>query len=96
MKDFEQAKREFAEKWGYLTFDYVETNCSNECLSDLTALLEQHKEMMLGFAEWIGEYYRSGRIYYAAIDEKWGLYPFEHDGLTTIELFNYWLKNVKK
>ena len=46
-EQFEQAKKELADKWGYLTFDYVENNCQDEFLSDLNALLEQHKEMML-------------------------------------------------
>ena len=46
-EQFEQAKRELAEKWGYLTFDYVENNCQDEFLSDLNSLLEQHKEVIL-------------------------------------------------
>ena len=46
-EQFEQAKKELAEKWGYLTFDYTENNCQDEFLSDLNSLLEQHKEVMI-------------------------------------------------
>ena len=49
-EEFEQAKREFAEKWGYLVFPQRETETYKiqveYLLSDLTALLEQHKEMI--------------------------------------------------
>ena len=56
---FEQAKREFVEKWNLKyskepTTDphteclyYPITPHKSECLSDLNALLEQHKEMIL-------------------------------------------------
>ena len=41
MKDFEQAKREFAEKWE------MDLHRKKILLSDLTSLLEQHKEVIL-------------------------------------------------
>jgi len=46
-EQFEQAKREFAERWGRL-------DCAPDAnmYEELTALLEQHKEMMLEFAVW--------------------------------------------
>ena len=50
--DIEQAKREFALNWGHKTYyrredidEYV-TEALPEFLSDLNALLEQHKEVM--------------------------------------------------
>jgi len=43
---FEQAKREFADKWRRMTHSYSPDAYTREFLSDLTALLEQHKEMI--------------------------------------------------
>ena len=49
-EEFEQAKREFAEKYNPLfgsRLDEIREKTKSEFLFDLTALLEQHKEMML-------------------------------------------------
>ena len=53
--EFEQAKREIAEKYFPVSSGFehsriyveLQKNIQNGFLSDLTALLEQHKEMML-------------------------------------------------
>lgn len=93
-EQFEQAKREFAEKWGYLTFDYVETNCSNECLSDLTALLEQQKEVI---KDELRKKLFSMRSNFKAMsdlndEDKLMQYGY-HDCINEMLM---WLKNVKK
>jgi len=90
-EQFEQAKREFAEKWGirYQPEEpgyYELKNDSDNCLSDLTALLEQHKEMIMSFTEW------TGNIYYD--NSRW-LVKGEEE-MTTQELYEFWLKNVKR
>jgi hypothetical protein len=96
-EQFEQAKREFAEKWGirYQPEEpgyYELKNDSDNCLSDLTALLEQHKEMMLEFTEWWGRICIEQHGQYNSME-----IPKEICGLITMnELFEWWLKNVKK
>ena len=84
-EQFEQAKREFAEKWWQLYID------DGTFLSDLTVLLEQHKEVMLAdmypkeFVEW---YVKDGQYI-----------PNKDTGSvrsTILELYDMWLKNVKK
>ena len=101
-EQFEQAKREFVEKWNLKyskepTTDphteclyYPITPHKSECLSDLTSLLEQHKEVMMGFIRWL----------------FWCDYRMTEEGLhstyestpngTLIELYEWWLKNMKK
>ena len=94
-KDIEQAKREFAEKWCPWSETTKFTTKAGEhapfqnMLSDLTTLLEQHKEVMMGFIRWL----------------FWCDYRMTEEGLhstyestpngTLIELYEWWLKNVK-
>lgn len=95
-EQFEQAKREFAEKYRYgFVIEHRGVDIDDEeeeFISDLTTLLEQHKEAILEFTDWWG------RI----CIEQHGQYnsmkiPQEICGLITMnELFDYWLKNVKK
>ena len=107
-EQFEQAKREFAENWGHKTYyrredidEYV-TEALPEFLSDLTSLLEQHKEVMMEFTEWIGE--NANMLFFPNSNDKWLLSRLvkgenpsvEYDEYSTAELFDYWLKNVKK
>ena len=105
-EQFEQAKREFAEKWvprPYIRFD--------EMLSDLTALLEQHKEAILA-----GMYPKDFLLWFhdnAQIEsrEETFLVYNEMRFYTLDEVFDFWervqeknkyiarqdnLKNVKK
>ena len=106
-KQFEQAKREFAEKWCIKVIecmkgdDYI-MHAPDEMLSDLTALLEQHKEVITAeikradFAEWL--------LNHATVNEeftppKWTAYLSGYQSKTywtTNELYDVWLKNVKK
>ena len=66
-EQFEQAKREFAEKWG------MDLHRKKILLSDLTALLEQHKEVILrDELEKFGTYFNEIRCPYvvtSVIDE---------------------------
>ena len=106
-EQFEQAKREFARK--YRSFETSENiNISpewdneTELLSDLNSLLEQHKEVMMEYIEWIGE--NANMLFFPNSNDKWLLSRLvkgenpsvEYDEYSTAELFNYWIKNVKK
>ena len=101
-EQFEQAKREFALNWGHKTYyrredidEYV-TEALPEFLSDLTSLLEQHKEVMMEFTEWTSKKAIEGLAYVEA-NKKWGVCELGNFiEFTTAELFNYWIKNVKK
>ncbi len=95
--------REFAHKYGVEYTDspfysgFKQTaNSVKTCLSDLTALLEQHKEMMMEFTEWTSRKNIEGLVYVEA-NKKWGVCELGNFiEFTTAELFDYWLKNVKK
>ena len=113
-EQFEQAKREIAVKWcpwsektsfkrngkDYVPFDQM--------VSDLTALLEQHKEMIIAdmypkeFIEWIGDdcspcyLERKEDGYGKWIVFKKGSMEHEAEFDTLAELFDYWLKNGKQ
>jgi len=106
---FEQAKREFAENWGLKVIevmkgdDYI-MHAQEECLSDLTALLEQHKEMM-EFDHLTNEAIKIDDIFdkmncLIGYLERWrdnpqsNNPPFELNSV--IEEAIDWLKNVKK
>ena len=95
----EEAKRDFAKNWGYTQFadevgKEVTINKTNECLSALNALLDEHyypKEFM----EWavlqgiMGIPNRKGYLYSSALLNLRGF-----KGDTTIEnLYNYWKEN---
>jgi len=105
---FEQAKRALAEKWGYLVFPQRETEIYKiqveYLLSDLTALLEQHKEMM-EFDHLTNEAIKIDDIFdkmncLIGYLERWrdnpqsNNPPFELNSV--IEEAIDWLKNVKK
>ena len=50
MKDIEQLKQELAKKWGMHTvrsYGNAQFDFSEHCLSDLSALLAEYKEMIL-------------------------------------------------
>jgi hypothetical protein len=102
VEQFEQAKREFADKWRRMTHSYSPDAYTREFLSDLTALLEQHKEVMMEFTEWIGE--NANILYFPNSNDKWLLSRLvkgenpsvEYDEYSTAELLDYWIKNVKK
>lgn len=88
-EQFEQAKRELAERWCLKVIecmkedDYI-IHAPDEFLSDLTALLEQHKEMMLReelikYDEWVFE---NGKAF--------------ADTKESVDEYIEYLKNVKK
>ena len=86
---FEQAKRDHLEKWGYTISvnkkgELYNANCKRGLNKDLTALLEQHKEMML----------REELIAYTEYGQKksWMLRSIVRPGFYVDE----YLKNVKK
>ncbi len=113
-EQFEQAKREFAEKYNPLfssRLDEVREKTKSEFLSDLTALLEQHKEMILkdmypkAFLLWSHD-----NVQVESAEETFLVYN-EVRFYTTDEVFDFWervkeknkwikrqrkLKNVKK
>ena len=103
-EQFEQAKREFLVSVMFsVTGEYNPQHPAvSKCLSDLTALLEQHKEVMMKYTEWIGG--NANMLYFPNSNDKWLLSRLvkgenpsvEYDEYSTAELFNYWLKNVKK
>ena len=99
---FEQAKRDHLEKWGYTISvnkkgELYNANCKRGLNKDLTALLEQHKEMILAdmypkkFLEWMGEELGEDRISYTVTNWRRPWF-YNHRHLSLEELFNYWLK----
>lgn len=90
--EFEQAKREIAEKYFPVSSGFehsriyveLQKNIQNGFLSDLTALLEQHKEMILReelikYDEWVFE---NGKAF--------------ADTKKSVDEYIEYLKNVKK
>ena len=97
-KDIEQAKREFIQKYGY---EWTGRGYEGKPLlianitTDLTALLDKQREVMMEFTEWIGSqelYCDKGEWLCPVEDSVYG----EIIRKTTAELFDYWLMNIKK
>ena len=105
--EFEQAKREIAEKYFPVSSGFehsriyveLQKNIQNGFLSDLTALISEKQAEYFEFVKWIGFY--STTLYYRDIDEKWlrtrfdidGIPTEEYDEYTTEQLFEYWKTN---
>ena len=87
-------------------YNQIQQSKQDSLLSDLTALLEQHKAVMMGFTEWVG-LNTPIFLYYRNTDKKWVMTiitpienpvlhmtdNFEYKEYTTDELFNYWKEN---
>lgn len=98
------AIREFAEKQFPLSkelkkevlHNQIQQAKQNECLSDLTALIEEHyypKE----FVEWMLRCSAYSDVPFREFTLKWNVNigPDEWRCFTTDELFNYWVNNKK-
>ena len=100
MNDLEQAKMEFAEKWGWANPSTLTHDYRKYCLSDLTALISEgyvSKEKAgypIEFIEWL---IKDQEIFFGELNEEYILNDNIHvDGrkLQTIdELFKYWKEN---
>jgi len=103
MNELEQMTRELAEKWGITLScnakgQLYNANCKRSFNKDLTTLLDKQRDVILAdmypkeFVEWI----LSQEIFFGELSEEYILNDNPGKFKTLEDVFDYWIKNVKK